>query len=103
MEIRKLPKRELIESYHALLFCNINCAARLFGEFHGIMKKASEEGAPPPEVPRAKAEHMVDMFMTIYPHMNVAQKEFPEFKGTLEWINENAKRIFDSMPNIPTS
>lgn len=92
-----IDELELDDCRHALeslLQSNLISLSRLFNEFHAVMKKAHEDGVTPPPVPQDRANHILDLMIGLYPHVEMLKSDFPQFSATVSWLEENCKRIF---------
>lgn len=92
--IDELELEECKDALATLLQTNLLSLTRLFTEFHEMMKKAHEEGATPPPVPQDRANHILDLMVALYPHIELLKSEFPAYQPTITWLEENCKRIF---------
>jgi hypothetical protein len=94
-----IDELELEDCRHALeslLETNLISLSRLFNDFHAMMKKAHEEGVKPDAVPQDRANHILDLMIGLYPHLDVLKADFPKYAATVNWLEENCKRIFSS-------
>jgi hypothetical protein len=77
-----------------ILETNLMSLGRLFNDFHAMMKKAHEEEATPIPVPQDRANHILDLMISLYPFVELLKSEFPNHGPTIAWLEENCKKIF---------
>src|ERR1700679_1302723 len=87
----------LLDTHAALrmiLEANLQSLNRLFVNFHTMMKKANEDGVKPDPVPQDRANHILDLMLSLHPFTDLLRSEFKEYASVIQWTEENCKKIF---------
>lgn len=95
--IKDLP---LLDSHNALrmiLEANLQSLNRLFVDFHTMMKKANEDGVKPDPVAQDRANHILDLMLSLHPFLGLLREEFKEYSAVIQWTEENCRKIFKGL------
>ena len=92
--IKNLSIEDSHNALKLLLCCNLAALNRLYVDFHNMMQKAHDEATTPPIVPQERANHIIDLMVALYPFLSLLHSDFTEFTPTINWLEENCKKIF---------
>lgn len=101
--IKDLPLLDSHAALRLILEANLQSLNRLFVDFHNMMKKANEDGVKPDPVPQDRANHILDLMLSLQPFLELMRKEFILYHPVIQWCEENCKRILKDIDDQPTS